>query len=95
VPNWGSQWKAFVKENADRWNNSYIQKSTLPYEDNFLDLDPVVKDPLGSPVCLSIEPTIPGSASPTATSLVCASRPPAGRRLRSACWTPIVAQPGS
>src|SRR4030095_8122084 len=51
VPNWGSQWKAFVKENADRSNNSYIQKSTLPYEDNFLDLDPVVKDPLGYPVC--------------------------------------------
>jgi gluconate 2-dehydrogenase alpha chain len=51
VPNWGSQWKAFVKENADRSNNSYIQKSTLPYEDNFLDLDPVAKDPLGYPVC--------------------------------------------
>jgi gluconate 2-dehydrogenase alpha chain len=51
APNWGSQWKAFIKENADRSNNSYIQKSTLPYEDNFLDLDPVVKDPLGYPVC--------------------------------------------
>jgi gluconate 2-dehydrogenase alpha chain len=23
----------------------------LPYEDNYLDLDPVVKDPLGLPVC--------------------------------------------
>ena len=30
---------------------SYLQKTTLPYEDNFLDLDPTVKDPLGFPVC--------------------------------------------
>lgn len=51
VPGWGSQWKAFVKENADRVHSSYIQKTTLPYEDNFLDLDPEVKDPLGYPVC--------------------------------------------
>jgi gluconate 2-dehydrogenase alpha chain len=49
-PNWGSKWKAFVKENADRWNVAYLQKTTLPYEDNYLDLDPLVKDPLGFPV---------------------------------------------
>jgi gluconate 2-dehydrogenase alpha chain len=49
-PSWGSQWKAFIKENADRSHSSYIQKTTLPYEDNFLDLDPVVKDPMGRPV---------------------------------------------
>jgi gluconate 2-dehydrogenase alpha chain len=51
APRWGSQWKAFVKQNADRVNTAYLQKTTLPYEDNFLDLDPVVKDPLGDPVC--------------------------------------------
>jgi gluconate 2-dehydrogenase alpha chain len=51
APQWGSAWKAFVKENADRWNNAFLQKTTLPYEDNFLDLDPEVKDPLGFPVC--------------------------------------------
>ena len=51
APSWGSQWKAFVKENADRSHNAYIQKTTLPYEDNYLDLDPAVKDPLGFPVC--------------------------------------------
>jgi gluconate 2-dehydrogenase alpha chain len=51
APRWGSQWKAFIRENADRTNTAYIQKSTLPYEDNYLDLDPVVKDPLGVPVC--------------------------------------------
>jgi len=50
APGWGSQWKAFIKENADRSHSSYIQKTTLPYEDNFLDLDPVVKDPRGLPV---------------------------------------------
>ena len=51
APGWGKQWKAFVKENADRVNTAYLQKSTLPYQDNFLDLDPEVKDPLGFPVC--------------------------------------------
>jgi gluconate 2-dehydrogenase alpha chain len=51
APRWGAQWKAFVKENADRWNTAYLQKTTLPYEDNYLDLDPSVKDPLGYPVC--------------------------------------------
>jgi gluconate 2-dehydrogenase alpha chain len=51
APRWGSEWKAFVKRNADRWNTAYLQKTTLPYEDNFLDLDPTIKDPLGFPVC--------------------------------------------
>ena len=51
APRWGSAWKAFIKENADRWNIAYLQKTTLPYEDNYLDLDPTVKDALGFPVC--------------------------------------------
>ena len=51
APAWGSQWKAWIKENADRTNAAYLQKTTLPYEDNYVDLDPVVKDPLGQPVC--------------------------------------------
>ena len=50
APRWGSAWKAFIRQNADRWNTAYLQKSTLPYEDNYLDLDPVVRDPLGYPV---------------------------------------------
>ena len=50
APAWGSAWKAFIKENADRTNSAYIQKTTLPYASNYLDLDPVVKDPLGYPV---------------------------------------------
>jgi len=49
-PAWGSAWKAFIKENADRTNGAYLQKTTLPYESNYLDLDPTEKDPLGFPV---------------------------------------------
>src|SRR6266850_2566348 len=41
---------AFIKENADRTNGAYLQKTTLPYESNYLDLDPTEKDPLGVPV---------------------------------------------
>jgi gluconate 2-dehydrogenase alpha chain len=51
APAWGAAWKSFVMQNADRWNLAYIQKTTLPYEDNVLDLDPTVKDSLGFPVC--------------------------------------------
>jgi len=51
APRWGSEWKAFIRRNADRWNTAYLQKTTLPYEDNYLDLDPSIKDPLGFPVC--------------------------------------------
>jgi gluconate 2-dehydrogenase alpha chain len=50
APGWGTAWKAWIRENADRSHSSYIQKTTLPYEDNYLDLDPVAKDPLGFPV---------------------------------------------
>ena len=48
--NWGSGWKRFIREHSDRTHGSYIQKTTLPYEDNYLDLDPTVTDPLGLPV---------------------------------------------
>jgi gluconate 2-dehydrogenase alpha chain len=51
APQWGAAWKAFIMENADRTNSAYLQKTTLPYEDNYLDLDPTVTDPLGFPVC--------------------------------------------
>jgi gluconate 2-dehydrogenase alpha chain len=45
--NWGSDWKSHVIENVDRTNSAYIQRTTLPYEGNVLDLDPNVRDPLG------------------------------------------------
>lgn len=50
APLWGAAWKAFIAENADRWSRIYIQKTTLPYGDNYLDLDPAAKDPFGVPV---------------------------------------------
>jgi gluconate 2-dehydrogenase alpha chain len=50
VKGWGSDWKAFLMKNSGRIHTAYIQKTTLPYEDNVLDLDPVTKDPLGDPV---------------------------------------------
>ena len=31
--------------------NTYLQTSTFPYENCYLDLDPEVRDPLGDPVC--------------------------------------------
>ena len=51
TPAWGSGWKAFLRENAGRWASAYLQCTTFPYENTFLDLDPEVKDPLGDPVC--------------------------------------------
>jgi gluconate 2-dehydrogenase alpha chain len=51
APTWGSQWKSLIMQNADRWNLAYIQKTTLPYEDDYLDLDPTVQDPLSFLVC--------------------------------------------
>ncbi|MEE2775695.1 MAG: GMC family oxidoreductase [Acidobacteriota bacterium] len=50
VPSWGSAWKAYVKNNADRFHYTYIQRTTLPYESNRLDLDPTSRDPYGLPV---------------------------------------------
>jgi gluconate 2-dehydrogenase alpha chain len=50
APEWGSKWKAFVKQNAGRWVSVYAQCNSLPYESTWLDLDPTVKDPLGDPV---------------------------------------------
>ncbi len=50
APGWGTQWKKFIRDNADRSNGAYLQKTTLPYENNYLDLDPTVTDSLGFPV---------------------------------------------
>jgi len=51
APSFGSQWKSFVRENAGRWVSAYLQNTTFPYENTYLDLDPDVRDPLGDPVC--------------------------------------------
>ena len=51
LPAWGAKWKSFIHENAARFATTYLQTNTFPYESSFLDLDPMVKDPLGDPVC--------------------------------------------
>jgi gluconate 2-dehydrogenase alpha chain len=50
VPRWGSQWKAWLAKNADSVAGVGAQLEVLSYEDNYLDLDPAVRDPLGRPV---------------------------------------------
>ena len=50
VPRWGSQWKAWLAKNADSVAGVGAQLEVLSYEDNYLDLDPSVRDPLGRPV---------------------------------------------
>jgi gluconate 2-dehydrogenase alpha chain len=50
VPRWGSAWKDWQKRYANSWGSVYVQISGIPYEANYLDLDPTVRDPLGYPV---------------------------------------------
>jgi gluconate 2-dehydrogenase alpha chain len=50
VPRWGSAWKAWLAQNADSVAGVGAQLEVLSYEDNYLDLDPAVRDPLGRPV---------------------------------------------
>jgi len=50
VPLWGSAYKRWLAENAGSTIGMLAQMETLPYEANFIDLDPVKKDDLGIPV---------------------------------------------
>jgi gluconate 2-dehydrogenase alpha chain len=50
VPTWGSDWKAWVIKNVNSVGSGLVQSEALSYEDQFLDLDPVTKDPQGFPV---------------------------------------------
>ena len=47
---WGESWKENLRENWDRVAGIGIQGESLPYEDQFLDLDPVYKDAWGLPL---------------------------------------------
>jgi gluconate 2-dehydrogenase alpha chain len=51
APGWGAGWKRSVRQNAARFTSAYLQTSTFPYENTFLDLDTEVRDPLGDAVC--------------------------------------------
>ena len=50
VPKWGSAWKAWVKSNLNAVGSAFAQIPCQPYDHNYLDLDPVAKDPSGMPV---------------------------------------------
>ena len=50
TPGWGSAYKQFIHDHGDSVGMVFAQVEPLPYETNFLDLDPEVKDPLGVPV---------------------------------------------
>jgi gluconate 2-dehydrogenase alpha chain len=50
TPTWGSQWKKAVKETYQRVTSVSAQGSVMSYRNNYLDLDPTYKDPLGRPL---------------------------------------------
>jgi gluconate 2-dehydrogenase alpha chain len=50
VKGWGSGYKKFLHENPSSVGQVFAQVEPQPYESNFLDLDPDVKDPMGVPV---------------------------------------------
>lgn len=47
---WGAQWKENLRKNWDSTVGIGIQGESLPYDDQFLDLDPVYKDFYGLPL---------------------------------------------
>jgi len=47
---WGSQWKENLRRNWDSSVGIGIQGESLPYQDQFLDLDPVYQDAWGQPL---------------------------------------------
>jgi gluconate 2-dehydrogenase alpha chain len=50
VPLWGPKYKRWIHENSNSVAGLTAQMETLPYEANFIDLDPEKKDDLGIPV---------------------------------------------
>jgi gluconate 2-dehydrogenase alpha chain len=50
VPLWGSAYKRWLHDNINSVGTFNVQVEVLPYEANFIDLDPVKKDDLGVPV---------------------------------------------
>ena len=50
VRSWGSAWKDWLRKNGNSIGAIGAQVEVLPYEDNYLDLDPAVKDDIGMPV---------------------------------------------
>jgi gluconate 2-dehydrogenase alpha chain len=49
-PEWGQQWKENLRRNWDSFVSIGIQGESLPYDDQFLDLDPNFTDAFGRPL---------------------------------------------
>jgi gluconate 2-dehydrogenase alpha chain len=47
---WGQDWKDYLHQHWDGIGTINIQGESLPYEDQFLDLDPIYKDRFGRPL---------------------------------------------
>ena len=77
---WGSLWKAWLKQHGQSVGTLTAQCESLSYEHNYLDLDPVARDPFGMPVIRART----GSASPSwRARLSCASGCASGWRRRA------------
>lgn len=50
VPRWGGAWKRWLKDNTQSVGVAYAQLDALPYERNYVDLDPTALDSYGLPV---------------------------------------------
>jgi gluconate 2-dehydrogenase alpha chain len=50
IRQWGTEWKAWLREHGRSVTPVSAQLDALPYEDNALDLDPARADPAGVPV---------------------------------------------
>ena len=50
TPAWGKAWKKAVHETYQKVTNVGAQGSVMSYRNNYLDLDPTYKDPLGRPL---------------------------------------------
>ncbi|MDF3042125.1 MAG: choline dehydrogenase-like flavoprotein [Thermomicrobiales bacterium] len=48
--NWGAEWKEALRENWDSYAGVGIQGESLPYDDQFVDLDPTYRDRFGFPL---------------------------------------------
>ena len=50
LPRWGAAYKKYLRENANSIAAGINQHDSMPYDDNFLDLDPDNRDPDGVPL---------------------------------------------
>jgi gluconate 2-dehydrogenase alpha chain len=50
LPRWGSEWKAWIRQNAQSIGATHAQLEGLSYGTNYLDLDPICTDLAGVPV---------------------------------------------